>query len=254
MASPVLQADAQGHLLKQILLTNKSKLLGTLVGLQKGFSCCPILVYIAISDGGIIRREIDLAQVMKADAVVPAIKAWLKSCSVLKGLFSLSLEVKPGEWIMTKKEAEAVALFLVSQHTPRAVPIIEKSEKRSAAVATPARIEPIQEGQVCPECGQQKLVKKSVTRGASATRFFLACAGYPKTCKGIYPAPVENHVTPIATSQRTKVTSVSVETAHYAAGQACPRCKDGKLVERKAKTDFLGCSNYPKCKFTDYRD
>lgn len=30
----------------------------------------------------------------------------------------------------------------------------------------------------------------------------------------------------------------------------CPRCK-GKLVERKSKHGtFLGCENYPKCKFT----
>jgi len=37
-------------------------------------------------------------------------------------------------------------------------------------------------------------------------------------------------------------------------GMPCPKCNDGKLVKRKAKTEFLGWSNYPKCKFTDYRD
>jgi Nuclease-related domain/Topoisomerase DNA binding C4 zinc finger len=34
---------------------------------------------------------------------------------------------------------------------------------------------------------------------------------------------------------------------------SCPRCKIGNLIKRKAKTEFLGCSNYPKCKFTDYK-
>jgi DNA topoisomerase-1 len=33
----------------------------------------------------------------------------------------------------------------------------------------------------------------------------------------------------------------------------CPLCKDGELVEKKARRRgnlFYGCSNYPKCKFT----
>jgi DNA topoisomerase-1 len=33
----------------------------------------------------------------------------------------------------------------------------------------------------------------------------------------------------------------------------CPECKDGELVEKKARRRgniFYGCSNYPKCKFT----
>jgi len=32
----------------------------------------------------------------------------------------------------------------------------------------------------------------------------------------------------------------------------CPDCKDGELVEKRARkgNTFYGCSNYPKCKFT----
>ena len=35
-------------------------------------------------------------------------------------------------------------------------------------------------------------------------------------------------------------------------GVKCPLCKDGELVEKKARkgNTFYGCSNYPKCKFT----
>ena len=35
-------------------------------------------------------------------------------------------------------------------------------------------------------------------------------------------------------------------------GVKCPLCKDGDLVEKKARkgNTFYGCSNYPKCKFT----
>jgi ssDNA-binding Zn-finger/Zn-ribbon topoisomerase 1 len=32
----------------------------------------------------------------------------------------------------------------------------------------------------------------------------------------------------------------------------CPKCKDGKLLERKgSKGVFYGCSNYPDCKHTE---
>jgi len=33
-------------------------------------------------------------------------------------------------------------------------------------------------------------------------------------------------------------------------GEACPDCKDGKLVIREGRFGkFISCSNYPKCKF-----
>jgi DNA topoisomerase-1 len=33
-------------------------------------------------------------------------------------------------------------------------------------------------------------------------------------------------------------------------GEACPKCKDGKLVEREGRFGkFISCSNYPKCKY-----
>ena len=33
-------------------------------------------------------------------------------------------------------------------------------------------------------------------------------------------------------------------------GEACPECKDGKLMEREGRFGkFIACSNYPKCKF-----
>ena len=34
--------------------------------------------------------------------------------------------------------------------------------------------------------------------------------------------------------------------------RACPKCKKGKLVLRKSiYGSFLGCSEYPKCKYTE---
>lgn len=42
-------------------------------------------------------------------------------------------------------------------------------------------------------------------------------------------------------------------TAHRA-GDSCPRCPDGRLVLRTARStgsSFLGCSNYPRCRHTE---
>jgi DNA topoisomerase-1 len=54
---------------------------------------------------------------------------------------------------------------------------------------------------------------------------FISCSGYPE-CKYIK----QNFI-----------------------GVKCPKCKDGELVEKKARrrgNTFYGCSNYPKCDFT----
>ena len=53
---------------------------------------------------------------------------------------------------------------------------------------------------------------------------FISCSGYPE-CKYIK----QNFI-----------------------GVPCPQCKDGELVEKKARRGnyFYGCSNYPNCEFT----
>jgi DNA topoisomerase-1 len=53
---------------------------------------------------------------------------------------------------------------------------------------------------------------------------FTACSGYPE-CKYVK----QNYI-----------------------GVKCPDCKDGELVEKRARkgNTFYGCGNYPKCKFT----
>jgi DNA topoisomerase-1 len=71
----------------------------------------------------------------------------------------------------------------------------------------------------CPQCGRNLLLRHG--------RYgeFISCSGYPD-CKYIK----QNFI-----------------------GMKCPDCKDGELVEKRARkrgTTFYGCSNYPKCKFT----
>jgi len=72
--------------------------------------------------------------------------------------------------------------------------------------------------ELCPKCGRNMMIRHG--------RFgeFTTCSGYPE-CKYV------------------KQNFISVK---------CPECKDGDLVEKRARkgNTFYGCSNYPKCKFT----
>jgi DNA topoisomerase-1 len=72
--------------------------------------------------------------------------------------------------------------------------------------------------ELCPKCGRNMMIRHG--------RFgeFTACSGYPE-CKYVK----QNYI-----------------------GVKCPECKDGDLVEKKARkgNTFYGCGNYPKCKFT----
>ena len=70
----------------------------------------------------------------------------------------------------------------------------------------------------CPQCGRNLMIRHG--------RYgeFTACSGYPE-CKYVK----QNFI-----------------------GVKCPLCKEGELVEKRARkgNTFYGCSNYPKCKFT----
>ena len=72
--------------------------------------------------------------------------------------------------------------------------------------------------EVCPKCGRNMMIRHG--------RYgeFTTCSGYPE-CKYVK----QNFI-----------------------GVKCPLCKDGDLVEKKARkgNTFYGCGNYPKCKFT----
>jgi DNA topoisomerase-1 len=72
--------------------------------------------------------------------------------------------------------------------------------------------------ELCPKCGRNMMIRHG--------RFgeFTACSGYPE-CKYVK----QNFI-----------------------GVKCPECKDGELVEKRARkgNTFYGCGNYPQCKFT----
>jgi DNA topoisomerase-1 len=80
------------------------------------------------------------------------------------------------------------------------------------------RVPDIPLDELCPKCGRSLIIRHG--------RFgeFTSCSGYPE-CKYVK----QNFI-----------------------GVKCPLCKDGDLVEKKARkgNTFFGCANYPKCKFT----
>ena len=78
---------------------------------------------------------------------------------------------------------------------------------------------------LCPLCGGPMVYK------LSKTGRFMSCANFP-TCLGARKEDGSEIAPP------------------KDIGEACPECKDGKLMEREGRFGrFIACSNYPKCKY-----
>jgi len=94
----------------------------------------------------------------------------------------------------------------------------------------------------CPQCKTGLIISKWSQNGR-----FYACNNYPyceyvaKKCpscgKGfLYKMGSEYHC--------------SDESCKYIV-RICPSCRDGYLVQRSGRTKFLGCSNFPDCRYTE---
>jgi len=85
--------------------------------------------------------------------------------------------------------------------------------------------EPEKTGELCPECNSPLVIRKG--------RYgeFTACSNYPE-CKYI--------------KKQEKEAPKEI--------MDCPKCKEGKVVERKTRKGkiFYGCNNYPKCDFASW--
>jgi len=104
------------------------------------------------------------------------------------------------------------------------IPLIEKAKLQME------KIPPKETGEPCPLCGQPLVIRKGKYGS------FEGCSDYPK-CRYIKKAqPID----------APKLRNSQVP---------CPSCQTGMLVERIAASGknkgnrFLGCSNFPKCKF-----
>jgi len=259
MQSPVLQAEEQKRVLKELLQSNTERLLGKMLmgSVQKGFGYCPFFVYVSISDTGIIEQRTEVPELHKADEVTKAITDKLddlkKKSDLLSPRFWLTSEVG---WRMKLEEAKAVAEFLVTQHQPKinisplSVEVAKEVSARKIVSPRKKNIFVPKVGAKCPECRAAKLIRKSIKRSDGTETDFLACEGYPSSCKAIFP---------LVALVRQKEVSYEIalsKTKAFGEGMPCPRCSAGKQVRRKGKngkSDFLGCSNYgkTKCGFTE---
>jgi len=87
-------------------------------------------------------------------------------------------------------------------------------------------------GEKCPECSKPLLIKRS--------RYgqFIGCSGFP-ICKFMKKY--------ISESDQKKIDEANAQIGK----RNCPRC-GGKLSVRKGRYGmFIGCSNYPKCKYLE---
>ena len=96
--------------------------------------------------------------------------------------------------------------------------------------------EPEEVGEVCPDCGKPLIYKKN-KKGEK----FIGCSGFP-TCRYTRSLVVK----PVKKKTKTVYTE-----ADYV--RPCPKCGKGFLVKKKGKkTEFLGCTNFPKCRHVEW--
>jgi len=141
---------------------------------------------------------------------------------------------------------------------------VEGVEKKSAAIKKSLQ-EKTEE--ICELCGKQMIIKW----GRNGR--FMACSGYP-SCKNTRPLPGEQEQTKHMAGMKCELCGADmlVKGGRYGAfmgcsnyptckntkpisiGVACPKCKDGYVIERKTKRKriFFGCSRYPDCDFASW--
>jgi DNA topoisomerase-1 len=122
-----------------------------------------------------------------------------------------------------------------------------------------------QEEEYCENCGRPMVLKRG--------RFgqFMACTGYPE-CRTTRRLDQQKKVPDIPLEEKCPECGRNLIIRHGRYGEftscsgypdckyikqnfigvKCPECKEGDIVEKKARRGnyFYGCSRYPKCKFT----
>ena len=88
--------------------------------------------------------------------------------------------------------------------------------------------------EICPKCGIHQLQIKFGKRGR-----FIACSGYPE-CD--YTRNV---------NETAEEAAKAAEEPTVVEGRVCPKC-EGQLVYKRGRYGkFIGCANYPKCKYIE---
>lgn len=90
---------------------------------------------------------------------------------------------------------------------------------------------------VCPECGKPLIIRKN-RKGQE----FIGCSGFPK-CHFVESMN--------GTEEKKEPAKKGYTEEDYV--KECPSCHKGHLVVKHGrKVDFLGCTNFPKCKYHEW--
>jgi len=142
---------------------------------------------------------------------------------------------------------------------------LEGVDKKSAAIKKSLQEET---DEVCEVCGKRMIIKW----GRNGR--FMACSGYP-ACKTTRPLPGEAEASKHVAGIKCDLCGGDMvvkggkfgaflgcanypeckNTKPLSIGVACPKCKDGYVIERKTtkrKRVFYGCSAYPACDFASW--
>ena len=137
--------------------------------------------------------------------------------NIIADSFTADMEDKLDEIAAGKRE---YAKTLGDFYGPFAEQVKEKSSAEKITTLGEA-----DKGIVCPECGGNMVIK--LGRNGK----FLSCSRFPD-CVG-------------ARTIDGKAMEPPKET-----GETCPKCLEGKLIEREGKFGkFISCNKYPKCRY-----
>ena len=86
--------------------------------------------------------------------------------------------------------------------------------------------------ETCPECGKQ-LNKRLGKQG-----HFIGCSGYPDC----------NYTRPLNDNEEAGETNAAAQVVE---DRSCPSCGSPLHIKLGSRGKFIGCSTYPKCKYTE---
>lgn len=98
-----------------------------------------------------------------------------------------------------------------------------------------ARAEQITSDIQCPTCQKHNLIQRT----GKNKKPYWACSGYPD-CKSIF---YDDNGSPNFNPKPKEAPKKS--------GKICPKCNSDLVIRKSQRGEFLGCSNYPKCKHAE---